>query len=81
MLTLFFFSNLLVLNRNLKPTYRYENSARKDLMVELKEIITHHPLLRGNLKFPIIESHNRLHYLLNQRYYDSIVNIALVSYN
>ena len=39
----FFFSNLLVLKRNLKPTYRDANSARKDLKVELKEIITHHP--------------------------------------
>ncbi|KAG5103336.1 hypothetical protein JHK84_048305 [Glycine max] len=66
--------------RNLKPSYGDVNSARKDLMVELKEIITHHPLLRGKLKFPIIESHNRLCYLLNQRFH-SIFLISLFERN
>jgi len=56
----------LVFNREIKPTYEDASFARKNLMVEIKEIIIQHPLLGGKLKLPVIESH-RPHNLLNER--------------
>ncbi|KAK7383490.1 hypothetical protein VNO78_29169 [Psophocarpus tetragonolobus] len=51
-------SYLLILNniRELKPTYQDENSARKNLLAEIKELMYEHPLLGGLLKFSDTES-------------------------
>ncbi|XP_027333298.1 protein TPR3-like [Abrus precatorius] len=54
--------------REIKSTYENANSARKELMVEIKKIILQHPLLDGKLNFPVIRSH-RLRNLLNERFH------------
>ncbi|KAK7383491.1 hypothetical protein VNO78_29170 [Psophocarpus tetragonolobus] len=51
--------------REVKPTYKDACSARRDLMIEIKEILNEHPLLREKLKFPVIES-QRLPHLLDE---------------
>jgi len=68
----YFEINLLLLNREIKPTYRDAISERKNLIFEIKKIIIQHPLLGGKVKLPDIEIH-RLHHLLSQRFHSTIL--------